>query len=59
MEATEILDSYMKQWNESELDKDNPYEIIIAKSIYKKLCKELKRNVRTYKGHKVIALFND
>lgn len=57
MKATEILDSYMQQWNES--DKDNPYEIIVAKSVYKKLCEELKRNVRTYKRHKVIALFND
>jgi hypothetical protein len=56
MKATEILDAYMLQWNAKKGKSNMPYEIVMAEPLYKDLCRELKRNVKKYKGHKIVVL---
>lgn len=49
MKVSETLDSCIKQMP----PKHNGMYFIISKILYKQLCIELKRNVKTYKGYKI------
>jgi len=55
--AAQICDLLIRAGSEAFRNNKPKPKLIVSSKIYERLCKELKRNVRTYKGYKVVNLF--